>query len=63
LLLLTNSHSEDLLFELAAPTGIASWRLLVDTARGVIEPDDNPIAPGATVTLPARALFLFEGKR
>jgi glycogen operon protein len=63
LLLLTNSHSEDLSFELAAPTGIASWRLLVDTARGVIEPDDNPIAPGATVTLPARTLFLFEGKR
>jgi glycogen operon protein len=63
LLLLTNSHSEDLSFKLAAVTGISGWRLLVDTARGVIEPDDNPIAPDATVTLPARALFLLEGKR
>jgi len=60
LLILTNSHSEDLRFKLAAPKSITSWRLLADTARGLIEPDQPHVKPGATVTLPARALLLYE---
>ena len=38
LLLLTNSHSEELSFRLDAPQAVTGWQLLVDTARGVIEP-------------------------
>jgi hypothetical protein len=60
---LTNAHSEELSFKLAAPSGLAGWRLLVDTARGVIEPEEAATSPGANVTLPARALLLFEGVR
>jgi glycogen operon protein len=63
LLILTNSHSEDLRFKLAAPKSITSWRLLADTARGLIEPDQLHVKPGATVTLPARALLLYEAVR
>lgn len=63
LLILTNAQSEELSFKLAVPSGYVGWRLLVDTARGVVEPDEPPAELGATVTLPARALLLFEGVR
>jgi isoamylase len=62
LLLLTNSHAEEIAFELAAPKSIAGWRLLIDTARGLIEPDEPPATPGATIQLPARSLLLYEGQ-
>jgi isoamylase len=63
LLILTNSHSEELSFKVGASGGISGWRLLVDTARGLIEPDEPITGPGAAVTLPARALLLYEGVR
>jgi glycogen operon protein len=61
LLILTNSHSEELSFKLSAPAGFKGWRLLVDTARGVIEPDEQALPPGDTVTLPGRSFLLYEG--
>ena len=63
LLILTNSHSEELDFKLVAPCGISGWRLLVDTARGLVEPDEPGIEPSAVIALPARALLLYEGAR
>ena len=55
-MLLANSHSEEIAFKLAAPKSATGWRLLIDTARGAIEPDEQPAAPGATIQLPARSL-------
>jgi glycogen operon protein len=63
LLLLTNSHSEELSFKLGAPKSFAGWQLLVDTARGVIEPDEPTVKLGESVALPARALQLYEATR
>jgi isoamylase len=63
LLLLTNSHTEELSFKLDAPKSVTGWQLLVDTARGVIEPDEPAAKPGKSVALPARALLLYEAKR
>jgi glycogen operon protein len=63
LLLLTNSHSEELSFKLGAPKSFAGWQLLVDTARGVIEPDEPTVELGESVALPARALQLYEARR
>ncbi len=63
LLLLTNSHSEELSFRLNAPQAVTGWQLLVDTARGVIEPHEPAVDPGGSVALPARALLLYEAKR
>jgi len=63
LLILTNSHSEELSFHLRDPAGISGWRLLVDTARGLIEPDETASRPGGAVTLAARGLFLYQGVR
>lgn len=63
LLILTNAHSEDLSFKLSAPKGVTGWRLLADTARGLVEPDEPLIKPSVSVTLPARALLLYEARR
>jgi glycogen operon protein len=60
LLILTNSHSEELSFNPPHPAGISSWRLLVDTARGLIEPDEAVSRPSGAVTLPARSLLLYQ---
>ncbi len=63
LLVLLNSHHDDIQFRLPAPQVVTGWRLIVDSARGVIEPDEPMHAPGARVALPARAIFLLEGRR
>jgi glycogen operon protein len=63
LLMLANAHSEDLRFELPATKTIMGWRLLADTARGLIEPEEQSIQPGESLTLPARTLFLYEAER
>jgi isoamylase len=64
LLILANAHSEELSFKLGNLSGISGWRLLVDTAEGVIEPETVPASEsGATVILPARAFLLYEGVR
>ncbi len=56
---LMNAHYEDVDFKMAAPNGVAGWRLVIGTARGLIEPDEPAAGPGASVTLPARALLLY----
>jgi glycogen operon protein len=63
LLLLANAHHEALEFRLPAPKATARWRLLVDTAQGVIEPEVAASPPAAVVRLADRALLLFEGVR
>jgi hypothetical protein len=63
LLLLANAHHEQLRFSLPAPKTVRQWRLLVDTAKGLIEPNVTPLRPAARVNLPDRTLMLFEGVR
>ncbi len=63
LLLLANAHHEDLNFHLPAPKTVLQWRLLVDSAKGLIEPDVPRLHPGDQVTLSDRTLLLFEGVR
>jgi glycogen operon protein len=61
LLLLANAHHESLSFRLPSPKAVLRWRLLVDTANGLIEPEVPALAPGEEVNLPDRTLFLLEG--
>jgi isoamylase len=61
LLVLLNAHVADLQFRAPAPRGIGGWRLLADTARGLIEPDESRLEAGAAVPVPARSLLLYEG--
>jgi isoamylase len=63
ILLLLNAHHEDLRFRVPSPEGVSSWRLLTDTARGVLEPDEPRLEAGAEVPVPARSLLLYEGVR
>jgi isoamylase len=60
LLILMNAHYEDVDFKLPPLTGVAGWRLLVDTARGLVEPHEPPIKSGASLKVPARAFYLYE---
>jgi glycogen operon protein len=61
LLLLLNAYHEDLEYRTPRPTPVLEWRLLADSARGLIEPNEPAIGHGAVVTLPARSVLLFEG--
>jgi len=63
LLILMNAHYEDVKFELPVLRSVAGWRLLVDTARGLIEPGEPPIGSDAPFTVPARSLLLCEAER
>jgi glycogen operon protein len=63
LLLLVNAHHESLGFRLPAPKAVLRWRLLVDTAAGLIEPEVAQLEPGANVDLADRSLHLFEGMK
>jgi glycogen operon protein len=63
LLLLANAHHESLSFRLPAPKAVLQWRLLVDTEKGLIEPDSQKLQPGTHVDLADRTLLLFEGAR
>jgi pullulanase/glycogen debranching enzyme len=61
-LMLLNAHSEDLSFRLPRYGRVHDWRLLADTARGAIEPDEPAVGTGTEVTLPHRSLLAFEGR-
>jgi isoamylase len=63
LLLLTNASHVDVPYESPRPDGIGQWRLLVDTARGLIEPGEPVRAKGMKIDVPARSLLLFQGGR
>jgi isoamylase len=62
LLALFNSHFESVEFALAGELSKADWRLLIDTAEGIVAPEDRePLR--APFALPARALVLLETRR
>ena len=61
--ILLNAHHENIGFKLAALESVVGWKLIVDTARDLIEPDEPPVEPGVSVTLPARSLLLYEAAR
>jgi isoamylase len=61
ILLLINGHHEDLRFHAAAPERIDGWRLLADTARGLIEPAEPHLEAKADFAVPARSLLVYEG--
>src|SRR5690606_284490 len=56
-----NAHDEDVGGAVPAPTGIRGWRLLVDTARGVLMPEEPQLAAGLSFSIPARSLLVYEG--
>lgn len=62
ILMLLNAHSEDLPFRLPRHGRVHEWRLLADTVRGVIEPNEPGIAVRSEITLPHRSLLAFEGR-
>ena len=61
LLLLVNSYEEGVAFAAPDPPFGGRWRLLVDTERGVVLPDNNNLDPDALLILAGRALSLYEG--
>jgi isoamylase len=61
MLLLVNAHHESLSFRLPSPKVVQQWRLLVDSANGLIEPGVPSGQPGADFGLADRTLLLFEG--
>jgi glycogen operon protein len=63
LLILLNSHHDDINFTTPAILAVAGWRLIVDSAHGLIEPIKPILEPGAELTLPARGVLLLEGRR
>ena len=50
-------------FKLGAPPDISGWRLLVDTARALVEPNEPVAKTNAVIALPGRVLVLYEGVR
>ena len=62
LFILLNAYHEDLEYRTPRPRVILEWRLLADSARGIIEPNEPNIGHGAVITLPARGVLLFEGR-
>jgi isoamylase len=60
LLILLNAHHEAVEYRTPRPRVVLEWRLLADSARGLIEPNEPGIGHGATVTLPARSVLLYE---
>jgi glycogen operon protein len=62
LLILLNAYHEDLQYRTPRPQVVLEWRLLADSARGLIEPDEPPVGHGAVVTLPGRSVLLFEAR-
>jgi glycogen operon protein len=63
LLIIMNSHYEDVSVTLPNLGDASGWRLLVDTARGIVENGEAAVRPGATFPMPARALLLYEAER
>jgi isoamylase len=62
LFILLNAYHEDLEYRTPRPRVILEWRLLVDSARGLIEPNEPNMGHGDVVTVPARSVLLFEGR-
>ncbi len=62
MLLLVNAHDEALPFIMPKVATMARWRTLVDTARGLVSPQDGAVDAASTFSLPDRSLILFEGE-
>jgi isoamylase len=62
LFILMNAHYESIDIKTPALRNAVDWRLIVDTARGLIDPGELPVKPGASIKLPARSLLLFEAE-
>ncbi len=62
LLLLLNAYHDDVQFRLPHPHIVTGWRLIVDSGRGLIEPDEPILAPGADSVLTQRNVLLYEGR-
>ena len=62
LFMLLNAYHEDLEYRAPSPKVVLDWRLLADSARGIIEPNGPNTALGTVVKLPARSVLLFEGR-
>ncbi|MEZ5818754.1 MAG: glycogen debranching protein GlgX [Hyphomicrobiaceae bacterium] len=63
LLLLINAYHDDVKFRLPHPQVVTGWRLIVDSGRGLIEPNEAIQEPGAGSVLPQRSVLLYEGRR
>ena len=60
-LVLINAYHEPLAFLMPSHDRVLSWRIVLETAEGRIEPDMPPIAGGETFSLEGRSLFVFAG--
>jgi isoamylase len=61
LLILANAYHESVAFALPTPADGRHWRLRLDSAEGVVDPEpERHGKPGATWVAPARGLLLFE---
>lgn len=60
--LLFNAHHEPVTFTLPAPHIASQWRVLVDTAQGLIRPDGPALKAGESIEVPQRAILALEGK-
>ena len=63
LLLFSNAYHDKVSFKMPAPAGITTWRLLVDTARGLLEPPEPLAEAGTNRIVPGRSQLLFEARR
>lgn len=61
LLILINAYHEAIDYILPATTK-DGWRMIVDTATGMIGPEGTPHAPGTTFELPSRSLLIFTAR-
>ena len=63
LLIIINAFHDQMSFRMPAPQPVQSWRCVADSGRGVIEPNDEPVAPGVDLPVAERAVLLFEGRQ
>jgi glycogen operon protein len=61
-LILLNAHHEMVAFRLPGSNTASSWRMIIDTADGRIEPPGFYYSAGETFDLPERSLFLFTAR-
>jgi isoamylase len=63
LLIIMNSHYEDVSFTFPDLNHVLGWRILVDTSRGLVDPGMAPREPRATFPMPNRSFMLYEAER
>jgi isoamylase len=63
LLLFCNAYHDKVPFRMPSMVGIGTWRLVVDTARGLLEPPEPLVEGGTTVQVAGRSQILYEARR